>query len=64
MKVFNNGIFKKEINNINISKPNYYQINSYIQLIGEQLSLFSDSVYLNTSILKDIKYRTTKKEFR
>ena len=41
--------------NINIKNPNFYQINSFINLISEQLKLFSNSIYLNTTILKEIK---------
>ena len=41
--------------NINIKNPNFYQIISFINLISEQLKLFTNSYYLNTSILNEIK---------
>ena len=41
--------------NINIDNPNYYQITSFINLIGEQLILFTNSIYLNINHLNSIK---------
>ena len=41
--------------NLNIENPNFYQIESYINIIAEQLSLFSNSIYLNVSQLNGIK---------
>jgi len=46
-----NLIFK----NINIENPNYYQITSYVNIIAEQLRLFSGSYYLNVEHLNEIK---------
>ena len=43
------------LKNINILNPNYYQINSFINLVGEQLILFTNSIYLNTTQLNEIK---------
>ena len=39
--------------NLNIKNPNFYQITSYINLIGEQLNLFSNTIYLNVTQLKE-----------
>jgi len=33
--------------NLNIDNPNYYQITSYINIVAEQLILFTNSYYLN-----------------
>ena len=41
--------------NLNIKNPNFYQITSYINLIGEQLNLFSNTIYLNVTQLKELK---------
>jgi len=41
--------------NLNIEKPNYYQIESYINIVAEQLRLFTNSYYLNASYLNEIK---------
>ena len=41
--------------NLNIENPNFYQIESYINIIAEQLILFSKSIYLNVSQLNEIK---------
>ena len=41
--------------NFNIKNPNFFQITSYIELIGEQLTLFSNTFYLNVSQLKELK---------
>jgi len=38
---------------LNINNPNYYQIKSYINILYEQLVLFSRSDFLKTSILSD-----------
>ena len=46
-----NLIFK----NINIKNPNYYQITSYINILAEQLKLFSKSYYMNVAHLNEIK---------
>ena len=35
---------------LNIIEPNYYQIESYINVIAEQLILFTNSIYLNVII--------------
>ena len=43
------------LKHININNPNYYQINSFINLVGEQLTLFTNSIYLNTQQLNEIK---------
>ena len=41
--------------NININNPNYYKITFFINLISEQLKLFSNSIYLNTIHLNEVK---------
>ena len=41
--------------NLNIEKPNFYQITSYINLIAEQLILFTNTIYLNVAQLKELK---------
>jgi len=41
--------------NLNIKNPNYYQIESYINILAEQLKLFTNSIYLNTNQLNNIK---------
>jgi len=40
---------------LNIEKPNYYQIVSYVNILAEQLILFSKSYYLNISQLEEYK---------
>ncbi len=37
------------------SKHIFYQIESFINIIAEQLSLFSNSIYLNISQINEIK---------
>ena len=37
-----------------IENPNFYQINSYISLVGEQLELFTKSIYLSHEQLEHI----------
>jgi len=38
---------------LNIVNPNYYQVVSYIKIVGEQLRCFSNSIYLNTALLQE-----------
>jgi len=40
--------------NLNIEKPNYYQIESYIKILSEQLLLLSNSLYLNATHINEI----------
>jgi len=40
---------------LEIHNPNYYQIESYISIIAEQLRLFTNSIYLNSDYINDIK---------
>ena len=40
---------------LNIIELNYYQIESYINVISEQLIHFTNSIYLNISHLNEIK---------
>ncbi|ORX81683.1 hypothetical protein BCR32DRAFT_244734 [Anaeromyces robustus] len=40
-------------NFLNINNPNYYQINSFINIVSEQLRLFSNSYYMNIKSLED-----------
>ena len=39
---------------LNIENPNYYQIESYINIIAGQLKLFTQSFYLNVELLNEI----------
>ena len=60
-----NGSSKLILENINIKNPNFYQINSFINLISEQLKLFSNSIYFNTAQLNGIKqYKKNLDNFR
>ena len=50
---------------LNIQKPNFYQIESYIKIIAQQLELFSKSYYLNVSHLSEIqKYKKNLQNIR
>ncbi|OUM67355.1 hypothetical protein PIROE2DRAFT_58828 [Piromyces sp. E2] len=40
--------------NLNIEKPNYYQIESYIKILAEQFLLLSNSLYLNATHINEI----------